>query len=317
MKANRIAITYKGDDYLRIIPKKQADGNYQIKFSLLTNSFVLKKFVKDDGTSTVRLHEEFFTANKELTYHSALGEKSPIIHAKFPGEQRQYETVFDEVVSLDLRGLILPVPLCRITINNSSSRSYKPSAEHLQIDLNEEYNSVELYIASSKWQYPELEQRWPMLSLLFMISSIDSLIYGTGLAAEPIMNKMTESNSPVSALDSREISEFQIFYRTCRIPLENKLKVFSKSEYLEHDLLEFFNNIHYLDLLATTTVAKKKTNKNTVECSKPAYLYDIENLTRIGYHKDYIRKWKQRFGRMNDEFKREGFIRSGIIIPID
>jgi hypothetical protein len=41
MEANRIAITYKGEDYLRIIPKKQADGNYQIKFSLLTNSLLI------------------------------------------------------------------------------------------------------------------------------------------------------------------------------------------------------------------------------------------------------------------------------------
>jgi hypothetical protein len=90
--------------------------------------------------------------------------------------------------------------------------------------------------------------------------------------------------------------------------------MYSKHEYSNSNFIEFFNNIDYLDLLATTNIAYKLTPKKTTPI-KAAYQYDLENLKRMGFRRKSIKKLEKRFSRKKRFYENLKKFRSGIIIP--
>ena len=93
----------------------------------------------------------------------------------------------------------------------------------------------------------------------------------------------------------------------------NAFFLYSNPEYSQNNFLEFFNNLDYLDLLATTNIGFKIQGTDRYDV-KPAYKRDIENLKRIGYHKDYIKHWFNRFYKKELEYNSLKKFRSGIIL---
>lgn len=89
--------------------------------------------------------------------------------------------------------------------------------------------------------------------------------------------------------------------------------MYSKQEYSKVNFIEFFNNIDYLDLLATTNIAYKLTPSKTTPI-KAAYEYDLENLRRMGFRKKFISKLQKRFSRKKKIYVKLKKFRSGIII---
>jgi hypothetical protein len=311
----RIAVTYEGKDCLRVIPLPSKDGNAEIKFHFLDGNYTIRKFNFNNEKGGL-----FYTpidhgqATHEITYHSANHiHPSPILLPKHK-DRTPRNPISDEIINLTLRQIIVPVPVCRITTNVSPAIDYKTKALHWCVDLTERYNTADMYIADKEYNFELMSKRFPMiLNFLFPISTIDFLIYGTGMAVEPIFNKMFENRKPIVSFASTIIGEYQFFCRTYQLMKSDAFRMYAKPEYSENNFIEFFNNIDYLDLLATTNICFKLTeNRNTP--LRPAYKYDLENLKKMGLKHAYIAKLKKRFSQKMIQYKKLKKFRSGIII---
>ena len=133
------------------------------------------------------------------------------------------------------------------------------------------------------------------------------------MAAEPIFNKMFENSKSVVAFTSTIVGEYQFFCRTYQLLKSDAFRIYAKPEYSEKNFIEFFNNIDYLDLLATTSISYKLTDNKTTPL-KSAYEYDIENLKQIGFSSNHITKYRKRFSKKKTLYKKLNKFRSGIII---
>lgn len=309
-----IAISKNGKDCIRIIPLGNNENKAEIKFSFLDSSFIVRHFTLNKGDGK-NLYEpnDFGLANHELTYHSSneFYPKASILPKYNDGTKRI--PISQEVIDLDLTNLIVPIPICRITINKESKILYKKKYYHNNIDLSSKYNTTEIYISSLKYNLNLLSKRFPhIVECLFPIITIDFIIYGAGFGCEPIMNKMFENNEPIIALASDIIGSYRLYYKTYELVKTDAARLYSNHEYSQNNFIEFFNNIDYLDLLATTNIGFKIDGTNRFDI-KPAYQRDIEYLREIGFHKEYIKRWLKRFNKKELEYNNSKKIRSGIV----
>ncbi len=310
-----IAISKNGKDCIRILPFGSEENKAEIKISFLDESFIVRSFEalknnKDDLFQYV----DYGLVNHEITYHNSNDlNPQPGILPKYK-DDRDRTPISQKIIDLDLKNLLVPIPICRITVNQESNKIYKYKKYHNHIDLTSQYNTTEFYISSSNYDSEIMSKRFPMIAqYLFNMTTVDYIIYGAGVGCMPIMNKMFENNEPIVALESDLIGKYRIYYRTYELSKNNAYFIYSNQEYSQINFIEFFNNIDYLDLLATTQIGLKIKGTNKVN-TKPAYIYDIENLTKIGFHKDYIKRWYKRFHRKEIEYKPIEKRRCGIII---
>lgn len=312
-----IAISRNGKDCIRILPWGNYENKAEIKFSFLDSSFIVRRFNLNEGDG-ILLYEpnDFGLANHELTYHNSneFHPKASIL-PKYKDETERIP-ISQEVIDLDLKNLIVPIPICRITVNKESNITYKIKSYHNNIDLSSKYNTTEIYISSAKYDFNLLAKRFPLIvEYLFPMTTIDFIVYGAGMGSEPIMNKMFENNEPIIALESDIIGKYRLYYKTYELVKTDAFRLYSNLEYSQNNFIEFFNNIDYLDLLATTNVGFKIDGTDRFDV-KPAYQRDIEYLRKIGFHKDYIKRWLTRFNKKEFEYKKYKKIRSGIIIRV-
>jgi hypothetical protein len=152
---------------------------------------------------------------------------------------------------LGLAEIIVPIPICRITSNIAPKKLYQLKNQHWPIELTDRYNTTDIYIAGKDYSFEEMGKKYPMiLNFLFLITTIDLLVYGSGMSAEPICNKMFGSKSAVIALQSTVVGNYQFFCRTYQLFKTDAFRMYSKQEYSKNNCIEFFTNIDYLDLLA-------------------------------------------------------------------
>ncbi len=317
VQKKNVAISKNGKDYLRIIPFGNENNQTHIKFSFFNNSFLIRKFIKRECSgypfSNYYWPIDCGVVNHEISYHNSnTNNPNPILLTKPKDLNTQRDPFFEEIIDLDLKNLILPIPICRITVNNESKKNYKKKNEHLNIDLDSEYNTTEIYVSSSKYDYEVLRKRFPVIvGSLFLITTIEYLMNG-GIGVEPIINKMLENRTPTKSLEYSNVGNIQIFYKTYKIIKNDNdpFRTYLNNDYTKHNIIEFFNNIEYLDLLATMTVSHKnlKTNKYI---TKAAYKFDLEHLKKEKFHKDYIKRLQKRFELKENEYKK--LLRPGLI----
>lgn len=315
MAHKSIAISKNGMDCLRILPWGNQENKAEIKFSFTDNSFIVRRFDLDTGKD-ILLYKPYDCglATHEITYHNAneFHSKASILPKYKDDEVRV--PISREIINLDLTNLIVPIPICRITVNQESEINYKSKDYHNNIDLRSKYSTTEIYISSAQYDFSKLSKRFPLIvGFLFPITTIDFIVYGAGMATEPIMYKMFENKAPVTSLESDLIGKYRIYYRIYDLVRTNSFTFYSKTEYSQNNFIEFFNNIDYLDLLATTSISYKIAGTNRLD-TKPAYQRDIEHLKKIGFHKDYIKRWQKRFHKTELEYKKYKKMRSGIIM---
>lgn len=316
----RISITKDAKDYLRIIPKHESDKKAGIKFSFIDKNFVVRSFSEDEKGNLLRLvYNDFGLAEHELTYHSSNSQnQNPTLLPKSKSKNTiPRQPITNEIIDLCISNLILPIPICRITINKETNKTYKLKKEHLNINLGNQHNTTEIYIASKKYNFEEMSKRWPMLvGSLFPIITIDFLLYGAGFSVEPIMNKMFSQSTPIAAMKATEVNDYLIFYKTYELIKSDKFRLYSTNkEYDKSNIIEFFNNIDYLDLLATTKVGFKAPTNNKWNL-KYAFECDIQTLIKRGFSPNYINKWNKRFSNKANLYKSMKFFRSGILFDI-
>lgn len=310
-----IAISKNGKDYIRILPFGVEENRVEIKFSFFDESFIVRRFtLNKDEDILLYKPTDFGFASHELSYHNSntLHPNATIL-PKYK-DKTERKPILQEIIDLDLKNLLVPIPICRITVNQESDLVYNPKNYHNNIDLSTKYNTTEIFISSAKYDFKSLSKRFPFIvEYLFPMTTIDFIVYGAGVGSEPITNKMLENKEPITALESDLIGNYRFYYRTYELVKTNAFFLYSNREYSQNNFIEFFNNLDYLDLLATTNIGFKIQGTDRYDV-KPAYKRDIENLKRIGYHKDYIKRWFNRFYKKEIEYNSLKKFRSGIIL---
>lgn len=312
----KIAISKNGKDCIRIIPFGSTGDKAEIKFSFIDKSFIIRRFeANKENTDNLFNYFDYGIATHEITYHNS--NESYLKPSILPKDKSNRERfpISQEIIDLELRNLIVPIPLCRVTVNQESDIIYKQKKNHNNINLDSKYNTTEFYISSSKYDTKTMSERFPLISdYLFHMTTMDYIIYGAGVGCMPIITKMFENREPIVALESDLIDKYRIYYRTYELTKADAYLIYSKTEYSKNNFIEFFNNIDYLGLLATTKISFKikATNKSTPP--RPAYEYDIEHLKKIGFCKDYIKRWYKRFRNSEQEYKHVEKSRCGLII---
>ena len=312
---DRIAIIFQGNDCIRIIPMPPKNGNAEIKFHFFDDSYVIRKFdFNNEVGGLIYTPIDHGQAEHEISYHSANGSHStPVILPKYK-DKRTRTAISDEIINLSLAEIIVPIPICRITTNIAPKRKYRSKDQHWPIELLGKYSTADIYIAGKDYNFEEMSKKFPMiLNFLFPITTVDFLIYGSGMSAEPIFNKMFENKEPIVALQSTIVGDYQFFCRTYQLFKTDAFRMYAKQEYSNTNFIEFFNNIDYLDLLATTNIAYKLTPSRTTPI-KAAYEYDLENLKRLGFRRKSILKLEKRFIKKKKLYEKLKKFRSGIII---
>jgi hypothetical protein len=309
-----VAITKNGKDCLRIRPWGSPENRAEIKFSFFDGSFIIRKFdLNTEDDILLYKPRDYGRTPHELTYHNSNNYHSKASLLPKYKDDTERQPISQEIIDLDLKNLLVPIPVCRVTVNQEPQIPYNPKKYHNNIELSSKYNTTEIFISSAKYDFDILKERFPnIVEFLFPITTIDFLIYGAGMGSEPIMNKMLENNEPITALESDMIGKYRLYYRTYELVKTDSFRLYSKQEYSQKNFIEFFDNIEYLDLLATTNIGFKIPGTNRYD-SKPAYQRDIDHLKRIGFHKDYIKRWLKRFKKKELEYKKHKKFRSGII----
>lgn len=313
-KKEKIAITKNEKDCLRIVPIGVKNGKVQIKFSFFDESFIARRFVfNNESGDLLYIPSDFGNVPHEVTYHSSDEQhKGASILPKYK-DARERNPISEEIIDLNLKQLIVPIPICRITVNKEPDKAYKIKNEHRIIDLTIKYNTTEIYIASADYDLKEMSRRFPtIVEYLFPITSIDYLVYGAGAGCMPIMQKMFDSPEPIDALESDIVGGVRFFYRTYELTKANTFFIYANAEYSQNNYIEFFNNIEYLELLATTPFSYKLDENNNTP-PRPAYIYDVEHLKRNNFHKDYIKRIANQFSFKEKEYKRKNFFRAGVV----
>lgn len=311
-----IAISKNGKDCIRIKPFGSTGDKAEIKFSFRDKSFIIRRFeANKENLGNLFNYSDFGIATHEITYHnSSERHLKPSILPKYMNDNERVP-ISQEIIDLDLRNLIVPIPICRVTVNQESEMAYKQKHYHNNINLDSKHNTTEIYISSSKYDTKAMSERFPLISdFLFHMTTMDYIIYGSGVGCMPIITKMYENNEPIVALESDLIDKYRIYYRTYELTKDNAYFIYSKPEYSKTNFIEFFNNIDYLGLLATTKISYKTMEINKSTPPRSAYEYDIEHLKKIGFYNDYIKKWYKRFKYYEQKYKHVEKSRCGIII---
>lgn len=309
-----VAISKSGKDCLRIIPLEETKTKVELKFALLNNPYLIRDFRRIEGN--FHLLYAPFTHNispSEITYHNPKCDfPEPTVLPKYK-EERARKPITQEIVELNLNNLILPLPVCRITINQDPESSYRHKSYHSNINLSTKYNTTEIFISSEEYDFETMAKKFPLIvNTLFPLSTLDSMIYGAGIGSEPIFNKMIEENAPISALATLTVGKYRIYYRTYQLLVKDNFLLYSNEIYRNKNIIEFFNNVDFLDLLATTRVGFDIPGKKKVQ-TKLAYKYDIEYLEKSDCKKKYVRSLEKRFRRKEAELKSLNKFRTGIL----
>lgn len=310
-----LAVTKNGKDYIRIIPFNSTGNKTELKISFLKSNFKVRKFIKDKSKEGI-IYQALDCADidHEVTYHNPTNHHPfPSLLPKYKDKEIKRVPLLNELIELNLKNILAPIPICRITINEDINRRYKKKEKHYNIDLNSRYNTVDIYVSSKKYDYRLMTERFPMIiGNLFSLITIDFLIYGAGMASEPLFQKMFNENSPVVGLESCVVGDIAFYSKVYEVHKTDKFRLTANKEYSTDNMIEFFNNINYEALLSTTRVGFPIKGTNKVK-SKLAYEWDLKHLKNIGFYKDYIKRHSKRFDTYKSILGNSMKSRSGII----
>ena len=86
---NRIAVSFQGNDCLRIIPMPAKSGNAEIKFHFFDDSFIIRKFdFNNEIGGLIYIPKDHGKAEHEISYHSANEHHpTPVILPKYKDDK--------------------------------------------------------------------------------------------------------------------------------------------------------------------------------------------------------------------------------------
>ena len=126
-KKESIAVVKDKKDYIRIKPINSNSDKTEIKFSFLTPSFRIRSFEENKEDDLLRyLPKDCGIAKHEITYHNSNNyNPSPALLPKYRDPKTLRKPISNQIIDLNLKNLLAPIPICRITVNKDSPKNYK------------------------------------------------------------------------------------------------------------------------------------------------------------------------------------------------
>lgn len=333
MKRELITIV-KGDHNLlkiNFIPKGDL-----IDFVILLDDEFVVHYMGQDGW--VQTYSAGFNINNvHITYRSSNTNKTiirrPELHLK---DRRKILNIFDRIIDLNTNSEF-PIPLFKITCkditHNDGLLPIKTKNNTIDLDdyggagsrgyniTGKNINTAEIYLVyKSYFEYPRLEEKWPILGLLAMMSSMDYVISGVDLRID-IVDNFAEGNI-VLAQEAQIRDQYVLLVKKY-----NDINVKENSVY-------FYENINYIDMLATTPISltteggEENRHYSLLYCSPftaaylepfsgifPAFCYDLDMQLQNNISLEKVNRWHDIFRNSLENIKKNNIKRKGFIIP--
>jgi hypothetical protein len=301
---------------------------------LFYDEFVIHYIGKDGEEQTYSAGNNI--NNIHITYHSSEinknSIKNPELHLK---KGRNVLNVFDKITDINM-DTEFPIPLFKMTCKDIAEELKEKSTVNKcsVIDLDDyggnprEYkltkkdiNTIEIYFASRSYiDHPRHEEKWPILSSLQMMSPIDYVVRGVDMRGD-IIDDFAKGNIVLA-------QEGQI-YDQCVLLVK---KYYDKN--INDNSIYFYENISYIDMLATTPICLTTENGEQnrhyllLYCSPftaaycdpfsgifPAFCYELDMQLQNNISFEEVNRWHNIFRNSLENIKKNNIKRKGFIIP--
>jgi len=330
VKTELIKVIKGGHNLLKI--NVHPKGNLFDFVILLDDEFVIHYIEKCGEEQTYSVRNNINDIH--LTYHSSKvyksSNKNPEVHLR---KGRKILNVFNKIADINI-DTEFPIPLFKLTCNIEANKLEQISNKNNIIDLHDyggnptEYkleqkiiNSVEVYFAPKSYiDYPSHANRWPGLNLLQMLSSIDYVVRGIDIRSD-IIDDFAKENI-VLAQEGHIYDQYVLLIR----------KYYDKDA--KANSIYFYDNINYIDMLATTPIQLTTENReqnrhySMLYCSPftaaylnpfsgifPAFCYDLDTQLENGISFQEVNSWHSIFKNSLERIKTSNIKRKGFVIP--
>jgi len=272
-----------------------------------------------------------------ITYHSSNITngviRRPELHLK---KGKKILNIFDKIIDININSEF-PIPLFKITCKDMThnDRTLPIKTKNNKMDLDDyggahlkgynitekNINTAEIYLISkSYFEYPRLEEKWPILGFLAMMSSMDYVISGVDLRAD-FVNSFAQNI--VFLAQAAQIRDQYVLL----VKKYNDINVKENSVY-------FYENINYIDMLATTPIClttesgEENRHYSLLYCSPftaaycdpfsgifPAFCYDLDIQLQNNISLEKVNRWHDIFRNSLENIKTNNIKRKGFIIP--
>jgi hypothetical protein len=285
MKRPKIAIVDNDIDILRIIPEYKEGRLDLFKFSVQNNFLVNSWKTNQKSQNTVG----YIESGDEITYHSSINEKNPIIHIKY--KDNSYYPVSSNImdikklqdIKLDSYFPLPPLPLCKVEVKDGNLTIFikKPyhkilnianiissSSEYDQFNY-PKFNVIEIYIAPKEFDSKDFQRTWFYYDYLWAFMTIDYLVNGPELSKN-YLNDWESGRPFLGSLIDPTFDQFNVVYK----PYHN--------ENIKENSISFYENSDYIALLATARVQLTDMNKIPISKIKDVLAHDLERQLEEG-----------------------------------
>lgn len=262
-----IAITKDGEDYIRIIPRLKDGNQLELVFVFLCQDFIIRDYTieKQEDFRIQTIHHDRRLTAGQITYHGKNDSGQPIVHQKKKevGEgEKRYETITQNILNLDFSHIICPLPVCRITINKTSSIVYKAKSKHLEFEemLKGECNSLDIFVAPLDYDANKQMSLWPHVMQQVVISGIDAAIVGSVRSFQHIYSKMQQSETSTVLASKGGIIKNVCLVTGKAYHIDKRVapEIYSDAIYEEGNIVEFFDTRDFLQCIAVNVCANEK-----------------------------------------------------------
>lgn len=301
----KLAIVKSQKDLLRVIPILKG-STIEFKISTLGNNYSIEYWHQG-------IHNpEVYTTSSEITYHSSLkksGKMLPgVVHVK-EGDRISsvdYKYKFPKVTDI-LIDSEFPVPLFKLTIAESMDTIYNGQPYHFVLDFDSpeiaQSNVLEVYIVSKHFDYSRFINKWPNISGLWQVTSIDYVTKGVYLS-QHFLN-MLKSGEPFIGGVGYDFKDFHFIFR----PYIN--------ENVEANTICFYENYDYISMLGTSPVQLiDDRTKRPLSKINPAFYYDLNRQIRDRRtSKGENELWNNFFKVSYEHISKLNIKRKGFLLP--
>ena len=303
MSKESIAISRKGEDYLRIIPKMKDGLQSEIVFKFMTKDFLIRSFIKN-GQRSFNIESVYIDTPldvDQITYHASGGHETPVVHTKSSVKvagENQYKDLTTKVIDLDFRRIILPLPICRITLNKDSGLKYNAKNRHLQVEelFGDDRNTIDIYLAPKEYSFESCVNEWPNMFKMYQVGSIDVAIIGVGLSSKHFTQSLKKSTD-LSMLYQigDQVDKFTVIISGYKLD-KTACPLYSDPIYETENVIEFFDTRDYLEALATSFIGKDESDMKLV------FVRDYEHQINVNILKGLREVFYRQFCRAYEKY---------------
>lgn len=297
----KLAIVKSQRDLLRVVPIING-STVDLKISTLGNRYSIEYWHQG-------IHDpEVYATSSEITYHSSLKKARNILPGVVQvkeGDQINsvdYKYRFPKVTDISMDSEF-PIPLFKLTITESMGTMYNWKPYHFVFNFDSpeivKSNVLEVYLVSKHFDYNKFINKWPTISLLWQVTSIDYVTKGVCLSQYFL--EVLKSNEPFMGGLGYDFKDLHFILRPYI------------DENVEANTICFYENHDYISMLGTNLIQliDEKTKKPLSQII-PAFYYD---LGRRITDKAENESWHNFFNVSYERIRKLNIKRNVFLIP--